>query len=169
MLDLEDNEENREIITYDDIEDLPEKEKLNLMYECDLKPYLRSIVSIDIFNRECFVNISHMHKYVILQAIFPKTNFNYTCYKDVNAIVNKILSAYYDKLLQSHKAQTVNFYFRTRDVRAKAYDILAAHNFYYPYGKDNSLTQIDQDQTSYMMELLEHGGIDTAQVFTSKT
>jgi len=95
----DDEEENEEIITYDYMEDLTEKEKLNLMYECNLKPYLRNMVSVDIFQRECFVNITHIHKYVILQVIMEKFHFNYTMYEDVKAIVRSILSAYYDKLL----------------------------------------------------------------------
>lgn len=96
----DDEEENKEIITYDDMEDLTGKEKLDMMYECDLKPYLRDKTSIDIFKRQCFVQFTHYHQYVNLIVIFDKTNFNYSMYEDVKVIVSKILTAYYDKLLE---------------------------------------------------------------------
>lgn len=96
----DDEEENKDVVTFDDMEDLSGKDKLDMMYECDLKPYLRDRVSVDIFKRECFVQFTHTHQYVILQAIFDKTNFNYTMYEHVKAIVDKILKTYYDKLLK---------------------------------------------------------------------
>jgi len=58
------------------------------------------------------------------------------------------------------------FYFRDKEARHKAYNILAGHNFYFPYGPSVSLTDIDEPD--YMLELLEAGGFNTAEILVEK-
>ena len=61
---------------------------------------------------------------------------------------------------------TATFYFRDKEARNKAYELLTRHNFYFPYGKDISLKDIDDPE--YMLELLQHEGFDTSLIFVEK-
>lgn len=60
------------------------------------------------------------------------------------------------------------FYFRDKEARAKAYNILAGHNFYFPYGPNNNSLK-DIDNPDYMLELLATEGFNTAEIIVEKS
>jgi len=53
-------------------------------------------------------------------------------------------------------------YFRDRECRREAYETLGGYNFFFPYGEDCSLGEIDD--LEYMIELLEYSGFDMSKV-----
>lgn len=53
-------------------------------------------------------------------------------------------------------------YFLNQESRQKAYKILTCYNFFFPYGKSCSLTDIED--LGYMIELLEFSGFDISKV-----
>lgn len=66
-----------------------------------------------------------------------------------------------------HPSGSAIFYFETKEDREKAYNILASHNFYFPYGPEISLTDIDEPD--YMLELLESAGFDTSKILVKRS
>ena len=68
--------------------------------------------------------------------------------------------------LSGSSSKTATFYFRTREDREKAYNILADHHFYFPYGPNLSMKEIDDPE--YMLELLETAGFDTTTILVEK-
>lgn len=54
------------------------------------------------------------------------------------------------------------FYFSDKKAREKAYELLSQHNFYFPYGSNLSMKEIDDPD--YMLELLESEGFDISQI-----
>jgi len=77
-----------------------------------------------------------------------------------------------DRLIESKKfddvlyGKTATFYFESREDRKRAAEILAKHNFYFPYGPDISLTEIDEPD--YMLELLASEGFDTSKILVER-
>ena len=60
----------------------------------------------------------------------------------------------------------VTFYFETREDRQRAYELLARHDFHFPYGPDFSLTGIDNPD--HMLEILASEGFDTARILVER-
>lgn len=58
------------------------------------------------------------------------------------------------------------FYFRSKEDRDKAYNLLTRHNFFFPYGPGISMEDIDNPD--YMLELLDNEGFDTSKIMVEK-
>lgn len=59
------------------------------------------------------------------------------------------------------------FYFKTKEERNRAREILSHHNFYFPDGPEipgESYTLTDIDDPDYMLELLDSEGFDTTSI-----
>ena len=61
----------------------------------------------------------------------------------------------------------VTFYFETREDRQRAYELLARHDFHFPYGPDFSLTGIDNPD--HMLEILASEGFETSRVLVERS
>jgi len=96
-------EELNETLVYDDIEESTPQDKLSLMYEHDLKPYMRTLVTLEIDSRVCYSNITHYHQVVSFKMSIPKEVFNFAVYEDYKGCMHKITDAYFDLLLKQGK------------------------------------------------------------------
>lgn len=93
-------ETDNETLIFDNVKELSKEDRLNLMYEHELKPYMREYALVSIYPYKCALNIPHNHLYVAFDTIFPKSVWNYNVYNDILSCMRPCVQAYFDKLLE---------------------------------------------------------------------